>query len=99
MFESTYTWWKGDFCSTRKIIMESSPSISKFTFDGIILASGWNQITLGACSCQVTMGFMNMIENIAHVRGKFACKTFVDHNIQVIGVTIMKLLPAKGVKQ
>ena len=45
------------------------------------------------------MGFMNMIENIAQISGKFACKTFVDHNIQMIGVAIMKLLPAKGVKQ
>ena len=31
------------------------------------------------------MGFMNMIENIAQIGGKFAA--------------IMKLLPAKGVKQ
>ena len=44
------------------------------------------------------MGFMNMIENIAQISGKFACKTFVDHNIQMIGAAIMKLLPAKGVK-
>ena len=45
------------------------------------------------------MGFVSMIENIAQVSGKFACKTFVDHNIQMIGAVIMKLLPAKGVKQ
>ena len=45
------------------------------------------------------MGFMNMVENIAQISGKFACKTFVDHYIQTIGAAIMKLLPAEGVKQ
>ena len=99
MFESVNTWWKGAFCSSRKIIKWRRPSVSKFTFVGIILASRWNQITQGARSCQVTMGFMNMIENITQISGKFACKTFVDHNIQMNGAAIMKLLPAKGVKQ
>ena len=99
MFESANTWWKGAFYSRRKIVKWSRPSVNKFTFVGIILASGWNQITLGERSCQVTMGFMNMVENIAQISGKFACKTIVDHNIQMIGAAIMKLLPAKGVKQ
>ena len=44
------------------------------------------------------MGFMNMVENIAQISGKFTCKTFVDDNIQMFGAAIMKLLPAKGVK-
>ena len=44
------------------------------------------------------MGFMNMIENIAQVSGKFACKTFVRHSIQMIGAAIMKLLQTRGVK-
>ena len=45
------------------------------------------------------MGLVNMIKNIAQVGWELACKTFVDHDIQMVRAAIVELLPPKGVEQ
>ena len=86
MFESAKAWWKGVFFyRSRMIIKKSSLSASKSMYVWIILASWRMQISLGSCSCRVT-GFHKHDWNIAQVSEKFACKTFVNNNNQVIRV-------------
>ena len=92
-------WWEGIFDWRWKWIKGHNPSWCKFALVRIIFACRGDEITMGAWPSHMSMGLMDTIENIAQIGGEIACKTLVDHDIEMGRTAIVKILPPKFIKQ